>query len=213
MSKTANLRLVDATVPTPIIGTVPPRRRRNAEVRAREHLLPDEVEKLLKVAGKRSRYGHRDRTMILLAYRHGLRVSELVGLRWRDVDIDHARMFVRRLKGSDDGMHPLAGDEQRMLRQLRRDWPSQDHLFLSERGAPVTAAMFRKMLARTSIEAGLGNLGHPHALRHGCGFALIDRGIDVRTVQAWLGHRVIAHTVKYTAVSARRFEIVAGIWG
>lgn len=73
----------------------------------------------------------------------------------------------------------------------------------------MTAAGFRKTFARTGIEAGLPSV-HPHMLRHGCGFGLIDRGVDVRTVQAWLGHRDISNTVRYTTVSARRFE---GIWG
>jgi site-specific recombinase XerD len=153
----------------------------------------------------------RDATMILLAYRHGLRVAELVGLRWRDVDPDHAKLFVRRLKGSESNAHPLAGDELRALRQVKRDWgDASGFVFMTERGAPMTAAGFRKMLARAGDKSGLGSLVHPHALRHGCGYALIDRGIDVRTVQAWLGHKSITNTVRYTSVSARRFE---GIWG
>src|SRR6185312_11514181 len=117
MNKTAVLRLVRDDTPASDIGTVtdrprqPPRRRRNDEVRAREHLTPDEVETLMKAARKRGRYGQRDAAMVLVAYRHGLRVSELVALRWRDIDLDHARMMVRRLKGSEAGAHPLAGDE------------------------------------------------------------------------------------------------------
>lgn len=188
----------------------PPRRRPNTELRAREHLTPDELDRLLRAARKRGRYGQRDAAMILVAYRHGLRVSELVGLRWRDVELDRGRIFVRRLKGSDDGAHPLSGDEIRALRQVRREWgEGSGHVFQTERSAPMTAAGFRKMLARTGAEVGLPAV-HPHMLRHGCGFGLIDRGIDVRTVQAWLGHRDISNTVRYTTVSARRFE---GIWG
>lgn len=189
----------------------PPRRKRNDEVRAREYLLPDEIERLLKTARKHGRYGQRDATMILLAYRHGLRVSELCGLRWRDVDLDHARLFVRRLKGSESNAHPLAGDEIRALRAVRRQWgDASGWVFVNERGAPVTASGFRKTLSRISEEAGLGALAHPHALRHSAGYGLIDRGVDIRTVQAWLGHKAIANTVRYAAVSPRRFE---GIWG
>jgi type 1 fimbriae regulatory protein FimB/type 1 fimbriae regulatory protein FimE len=215
MSKTTVLRLVSDEAPASDIGTVssdrpqPPRRRRNDEVRAREHLIPDEVERLMKTARKRGRYGQRDAAMILIAYHHGLRVSELVGLRWRDIDLDHARMMVRRLKGSDAGAHPLAGDELRALRQVRREWGDKaGYVFLTERDAPMSAAGFRKMLARTGDEAGLTAV-HPHQLRHGCGYALVDRGVDIRTVQAYMGHKAITSTTVYTALSPRRFE---GLW-
>ena len=99
-------------------GTVPPKRRRNAEVRTREHLTEAEVSTLMKAATAqdRRRYGHRDATMILLAFRHALRVSELVNLRWSDVDFKAARLNVRRLKGSVSGLHLLEGDELRALR-------------------------------------------------------------------------------------------------
>lgn len=208
------LRVVE-NAPTGDIGTVatrkPPRRQKNADVREREHLTPDEIERLLKTARKRGRYGQRDATMVLLAYRHGLRVGELCGLRWRDVDLEHARLFVRRLKGSESSAHPLQGDEIRMLRQLRRDWSdASGFVFTTERDAPMTPAGFRKMLSRVGAEAGLGALAHPHALRHSTGYALVDRGTDIRVVQAWLGHKAISNTVRYTTVSARRFE---GVWG
>lgn len=113
----------------------PPGRRSNAEHgRARPYLTEAEVLRMVGAARKRGRYGARDAAAILLAYRHGLRVSELVGLEWMQVDLGQGRLHCRRLKGSDDSVHPIAGDELRLLRQLRREHPEARHVFASERG-------------------------------------------------------------------------------
>lgn len=194
------------------IGTVPPKRRRNADVRTREHLTEREVEALIGAArgGDGRRYGNRDATMILVAFRHALRVGELVNLRWSDVDFRAARLHVRRLKGSISGVHPLEGDELRALRKLRTESDGAEFVFLTERRTPFTAAGFRKMLARLGEAAGLGALKvHPHALRHATGFALVNKGVDTRTLQAYMGHAQIANTVRYTALDAGRFK---GLW-
>jgi integrase len=111
------------TPPTIENGTVPPRRVPYAAHRTREHLTPSEIEHLIEVARKRGRYGHRDATMILLAYRHGLRVSELVALRWDQVDLKQELLQVNRLKRGTPSTHPLRGPELRSLRQLERDFP------------------------------------------------------------------------------------------
>ena len=138
--------------PTTVNGTVdkagPPKRRRNAEVRSREYLTDAEVNRLISAAGE-NRYGHRDATMILVAYRHGLRAGELVTLRWDAIDFAHGRLHVSRLKGSAESVHPLSGRELRALRRLKReqDLPSP-FVFTSERGSPFTTAGFRKMVAR-----------------------------------------------------------------
>jgi len=162
---------------------------------------------LLKAAGKRGRYGQRDATMILLAYRHGLRVSEVVALRWDQVDLKAGLLYVRRLKNGTPSTHPLQGDELRALRQLRRDWPDGGgFIFVSERGGPVSASGVRKMIARTGEEAGFAFPVHPHQLRHACGFALANAGHDTRALQHWLGHKNIAHTVRYTELSPARFK-------
>jgi type 1 fimbriae regulatory protein FimB/type 1 fimbriae regulatory protein FimE len=193
-------------------GTVPPRRQANAAVRTREHLTEAEVERLMKAASgdDSRRYGHRDATMILVAFRHALRVSELVNLRWSDVDFKAARLNVRRLKGSLSGVHPLEGDEVRALRKLRAQDEAGEFAFTTERGGPMSAAGFRKMLSRLAEEAGMGDLKvHPHALRHATGFTLVNKGLDTRTLQAYLGHSQISNTVRYTALDAGRFK---GIW-
>ena len=110
--------------PTTVNGTVdkagPPKRRRNAEVRSREYLTDAEVNRLISAAGE-NRNGHRDATMILVAYRHGLRAGELVTLRWDAVDFAHGRLHVSRLKGSAESVHPLSGRELRALRRLKRE--------------------------------------------------------------------------------------------
>lgn len=192
--------------------TVPPKRRPNASVRTREHLTEREVESLIAAARGEDgrRYGHRDATMILIAFRHALRVSELVNLRWSDIEFKSARLHVHRLKGSISGVHPVEGDELRALRRLRTESPDAEFVFLTERGAPFTASGFRKMLSRLGEAAGLGSLKvHPHALRHATGYALVNKGVDTRTLQSYLGHANIANTVRYTALDANRF---AGLW-
>lgn len=200
--------------PSAANGTVPPKRLSNAAVRTREHLTEREVEQLMNAArgADTRRYGARDATMILVAYRHALRVSELVNLRWSDVDFKAARLNVRRIKGSVSGVHPLEGDELRALRRLRcHDDASSEFVFTTERGGPMSAAGFRKMLARLGETAGLSALRvHPHALRHACGFALVNKeGLNLRVIQDYMGHKEIANTAKYTALASARFK---GIW-
>jgi integrase len=99
----STLRLVR---PTTEKRTVTPRRRPNAELRTREHLTEREVERLIEAA-RQNRYGHRDATMVLLAYRHGLRASEVVDLRWDQVDFNRAVLHVRRVKQGTPATHPL----------------------------------------------------------------------------------------------------------
>jgi integrase len=197
--------------PATVIGTVggrpnPPRRKRNAEVRVREYLTDGEIARLIDAGGK-NRYGHRDATMVLVAYRHGLRAGELVTLRWDAIDFAHGRLHVRRLKGGSESVHPLSGRELRALRRLKREQePASPFIFTSERGAPFTPAGFRKMVARLGVAANLSFPVHPHMLRHACGFKLANDGVDTRSLQAYLGHRNIQHTVRYTELAPTRFK-------
>ena len=196
----SRLRLVS---PRAVIGTVPPRRVPNAELRTREYLTEPEVERLMKAA-KANRHGQRDATMILLAFRHGLRAAELVDLRWDRVDLGrNACLHVRRVKNGMPSVHPLQGDEMRALRALKRNSP---FVFTSERGTPFTRAGFAKMVARLGREAGFKFGVHPHMLRHACGYALANRGHDTRALQAYLGHKNIQHTVRYTELNPTRFK-------
>ncbi len=197
------LRLV---TPSTVLRTVTPRRPPNRELRTREHLTEAEVERLMR-ATKDNRYGPRDATMILVAYRHGLRVSELVDLRWEQVDFRTASLHVRRVKKGTPSTHPILGDELRALRRLQREQdPRSPFVFTSERGTPFTNAGFARMLERAGRVAKLSFKPHPHMLRHACGFALANRGHDTRALQAYLGHRNIQHTVRYTELSPTRFK-------
>jgi integrase len=195
-----NLRLVS---PRTVIGIVPPRRVPNAELRTREYLTEPDVERLMKAA-KANRQGHRDATMILIAFRHGLRAAELVDLRWDQIDLGrNACLHVRRVKNGIATTHPLQGDEMRALRALPRE---STFVFVSERGTPISKAGFAKMIARLGAEAGFKFRVHPHMLRHACGYALANRGHDTRALQAYLGHKNIQHTVRYTELSPTRFR-------
>ena len=199
----AHLRLV---TPATVKRTVTPKRLPNGKLRTREYLTEAEVERLM-AAAKGNRYGQRDAAMALVAYRHGLRASELVDLRWEQVDFRTASLHVRRVKQGSPSVHPVLGDELRALRRLQRDQePRSPFVFTSERGAPFTTAGFARMIERAGTEAKLGFKAHPHMLRHACGYALANKGHDTRALQAYLGHRNIQHTVRYTELSPTRFK-------
>jgi integrase len=171
-----------------------------------------EFDFLLKAARK-GRHGVRNFAMMLLAYRHALRVSELVGTRLSDVDLDTGRLFVRRCKGSLSTSQPMDGDEVRALRAWLRQrfeaaCANSPLLFLSERG-PMTRQAMNYAAAEIGKRAGLPIKVHPHMLRHSCGYALANKGCDTRLIQDYLGHRNIRHTQLYTRTAAVRFE---GLW-
>jgi type 1 fimbriae regulatory protein FimB/type 1 fimbriae regulatory protein FimE len=181
-------------------------RAANASYRTREHLTPGEVERLIEVAGK-NRWGHRDATMVLVAYRHGLRVSELIDLRWEQIDFQTATLHVRRVKKGTPATHPISGDELRALRRLQREQePKSPFVFTSERGVPFSISGFAHLVARAGKAAAIEFKVHPHMLRHACGFKLANDGHDTRSLQAYLGHRNIQHTVRYTELSPTRFK-------
>jgi len=186
-----------------------PRRRPNRELRTREYLTPAEVERLIAAAGASGRYQGRDQTLLMLMYRHGLRVSEAISLRWEQADLKAGLLHVQRLKNGVPSTHPLRGPELRALRQLRRDWPGSPYLFVTERGGPMTASNVRKMVTRAGQAAALPFAAHPHMLRHACGFKLANDGHDTRALQHYLGHKNITHTVRYTEMAPDRFK---GFW-
>ncbi len=180
----------------------------DAHERSKNYLDQAEVERLLEAA-KEGRHGERDYALLLLTYRHGLRVSEAVGLKLGDVNLKEARLWVERAKGSLDTEQPLAGDELRALKRYlatRKD--KLPWLFVSERGCQMVRRAVNHMIAAAGKRAGLGRV-HPHMLRHSCGYALANKGQDFRLIQDWLGHRDPKHTSRYTRVAARRFE---GVW-
>lgn len=192
MSQTAPLPARTEPAPNTEIGTL-----------SRQWLSEAEVERLIKAAAN-----ERDALMVLMAYRHGLRVSELIGLTWSQIDLDAGRVRVLRLKDGEDGVHPLSGREIRGLRKLRRAQVVSRHVFLSNRKAPMTARAFYKLLALAGARAGLDGV-HPHLLRHATGFKLVNDGMDSLSLAAYLGHKNINNTRRYTKMDARRFD---GVW-
>jgi len=184
-----------------------PKRHKHADVRSREYLTAAEVTRLRKAARRMGRHGLRNDTMILLAYRHGLRVSELIALRWDQFDLDQGFVHVRRRKRGLPSTHPLTPAEIRALRRLQHRAPADAaYVFLSERKGPLTDSSVRKMMAHAGKVAALGFPVHPHQLRHSCGFKLANDKQDTRAIQLFLGHRNIQHTVKYTELAAGRFQ-------
>jgi len=171
-----HLKLV---APTTVNRTVTPKRPPNSELRTREYLTAAEVDQLMSAARK-NRWGHRDATMILVAYRHGLRASELVDLHWDQVDFASGTLHVRRLKQGVPGTHPIRGDELRALRRLKKEQSKSAFVFTSERDAPIAAAGFARMIERAGQEAKFGFKAHPHMLRHACGYTLANKGVDTR---------------------------------
>jgi type 1 fimbriae regulatory protein FimE len=184
----------------------PPRRVANRERRTREHLTPDEVGRLMAAAGRGGRHGYRNATLILLGYRHGLRVSELIALRWDQIDLKQGLLHVARLKNGVPSTHPLRGPELRALRRLQREYLTSPYVFVTERRGPLTDSAVRKIVARAGEGARLGFPVHPHMLRHACGFKLANEGHDTRAIQHYLGHRNIQHTMLYTQLAADRFK-------
>jgi site-specific recombinase XerD len=174
--------------------------------RPKDFLDPSEI-KLFLNAAKEGRQGIRDHLLFLMMYRHGLRCSEAIDLRRDDISFDRSTIWIRRLKGSNSGMHPIEGDE---LRAIRRYLATRDDawLFISERQTKLTRFAVNYLVDRTAKAAGFDNV-HPHCLRHSCGYALCEKGRDLRTIQEWLGHRSIEMTVRYTRISQRRFN---GLW-
>lgn len=179
------LKLVSPTSELRTVQT--PRRKPNAELRSREYLTAAEIERLIKATGN-NRHSHRDATMILIAYRHGLRACEVCTLRWDDADLTGGKLHVRRAKNGAPSVHPLAGVELRALRRLQREQePKSPYVFTSERGAPFTRHGFGKLVARLGAAAGFEFGVHPHMLRHSTGFKLANDGVDTRSLQHHLG--------------------------
>jgi type 1 fimbriae regulatory protein FimB len=175
----------------------------------RKHLTPVEVEKLI-AATRGSRHEVRDRCLLLLMFRHGLRVSEACSLKLSQVDLESRVLHVGRLKKGLSTTHPLRGDELRAIKawlvERARLKPKGTSLFVSDRRTPLNRRTAWLAIRTYGERAGLPLDAHPHMLRHACGFALADQGADTRLIQDYLGHRNIQHTVRYTATNPARFE-------
>jgi type 1 fimbriae regulatory protein FimB len=166
---------------------------------------------LLKAANSGA-HATRNYCLTLLCFIHGLRASEICRLQISDIDLSSKCIYIHRLKNGFSTTHPLLNKEIRALKNWLaiRAYPQADSewLFLSRKGNPFLASSFIRLSA-SGDNAGLSLEIHPHMLRHSCGFALANMGIDTRLIQDYLGHRNIRHTVWYTASNAGRFY---GIW-
>ena len=173
----------------------------------RRYLRPDEANRLFDAAGKRGRYPERDKIMVRLVYRHGLRASEACELRWDSLNLEDGTITVRRRKMGKDSTHTMDRDELRDLRKLRRA-TSSPFVFTTERGGPLSVGALEYIVREAGKLAGLPVDAHPHMLRHAAGYALINAEVDVRLVQEFLGHKTPAMTMHYTAVSPKRLAAV-----
>lgn len=178
----------------------------------KDFLTEAEMKRFLEAA-RHGRHGVRDHAMMIVTYRHGLRVSELIDIRIKDLDLETGRLYVRRKKGSLSTHQPIEGDELRAIRawlRVREKRPDErsPYLFLSERG-PLTRQAVNYLVGQAGKRAKLRFHVHPHMLRHSTGYYLANRNYDTRLIQDYLGHRNIAHTVRYTRTAAARFE---GLW-
>jgi type 1 fimbriae regulatory protein FimE len=183
----------------------PPKKPKNDDVRGKEYLTEEEVDQLRRTAGALGRHRHRDATMILVAFRHGLRVSELVKLRWDQVDLSKKTVYVRRLKDSKSGLQDLGRTEANALKKLARESKGpQTYVFRNERGGSLTPNAFYKLLQRAGLSCDPVISVHPHMLRHACGYHLINEGHSTRRIQDHLGHRNIQHTERYTELAPDR---------
>ena len=200
------IAMLQRVTPKPTKSEVSRKRRIYSEIRSREYLLPAEVDRLLS-ASKLSRNGVRDSTLILLSYRHGLRVSEALALTWSDIDFGGGSLHINRLKKGLSGRHPLRKPELIALHKLRTMQPvDSPYLFNSQQGKPLSDRYVRMMIANAAQVAELNIAVHPHMLRHACGYYLANKGFDTRAIAEYLGHRSLEHTYRYTAIAPGRFN-------
>lgn len=173
--------------------------------RSKNFLSEKEIDELLEAA-KKNRHGTRDHLILLMMYRHGLRVSEVISIKLADLNLQQARIWIRRLKSGLSVEQPIAGDELRAIkRYLKIRNNALPWLFLSERNQPMTRQSINYVITTAGKRAKLESV-HPHMLRHSCGFYLANKGYDLRLIQDYLGHRDPKHTAHYTRVASHRFE-------
>ena len=185
-------------------------RQKNADYRSREYLTQLEVDRLIMAAECRGRHPIRDKALLLLMFRHGLRVSEATSLKWDAVMFPQKSIYITRLKGSVSGAHPLNPKDFEALNDLREESYPGTHLFVSERNAqPLSRHTVTSLVNSCAELADLGIKCHPHMLRHSCGYYLANEGYPLRKIQDWLGHKNIQHTVLYTMLNPNRFDDIA----
>ena len=185
----------------------PPKKPKSLNVRKNKYLERSDVERLIKQAGSFGRHRHRDMTMCLLAYRHAMRALEITAmLEWQQFDFVRKEVMILRCKGSRSCDHTMERDEIAALKKL--GLKLHGPVFMNERGGPMSVNSYFKIVQRAGIRAGLGPHVQPHALRHSCGYDMVNRGLPLRMIQDWLGHKNVQHTIEYTKLGAVPFRKV-----
>jgi type 1 fimbriae regulatory protein FimB len=181
--------------------------------RSREYLAPDEVQKLLDASRREdlSRNPERDYCLLLLMFRHGLRVSEACRLKVTDINLKEKFIHIQRLKNGNATTQPMHNGElgtvNTWLKARTKMQPHSNFLFISERRQPLSRFTVCALVKKYAEAAGLAELAvHPHMMRHACGYSLANRGADTRLIQDYLGHKNISHTVRYTKLAPGRFN-------
>jgi len=197
---------------SPAVNIVPfPQKRpRRAKRNSMTFLTPDEVLAVLKVAKQRSA---RDHAMILLGYRHGLRASEICGLKLAQIDLRNRQIDIPRLKGSLRTCQPLSehkGDNRSLFDEIvvlkrwlgERVEDGSGYIFLSQKGGALSRKQFFCQFRAIALAAGVApEKAHPHSLKHSRATNLIAKGVGLMEVKTLLGHKSISSTVQYIGVS------------
>jgi type 1 fimbriae regulatory protein FimE len=182
------------------------RRKRRATRRSRDHLSPEEIEQLLEAAAETGRHAHRNYTLILLCYRHGLRINELREMRWRVVDFKRRQLRVNRVNNGISSVHPLHATDLKALRKLKRDYPGTPYLFVTDRNEQLSKRTVSRVVAAAGRAAGFRFHVSPRMVRHACGYALANAGHNVVALQHYLGYRNIRHMLRYLELPDRPFK-------
>lgn len=176
-------------------------------------LTQPEILSVLKIAASESKRNH---AMILLAFRHGLRASEVCGLRTSDIDLKNGSIIIKRLKGSlksTQDLLDLPGQPLVSEKRVIKTWLEEratygdksDYLFLSQKGGRMDRSAFYRVFQQIAKNAGLpAGKQHPHCLKHSLGYYLVDMGVGLPSIQQTLGHKSLASTGVYLKVSDER---------
>lgn len=178
----------------------------NKDVRPREYLTESEINILIKAAKTSGRHGLRDSMLILVGFIHGLRVSELINLKWSQINFDEQTIYITRLKNGKKSIHPITKKEIIGLRKLKNKDQKSKYVFISEYKTPISRSTFNKIIKRAAEKAAIDFPVHPHMLRHAVGFKLANDGQDTRRIQDYLGHKNIQHTTLYTELNSKKFD-------
>jgi integrase len=153
-----------------------------------------------------SNHQERDRLIILLGFLHGMRAVEICNLRWDDIELDKARITIRRVKRGDDSRQPLTPKEMKAIRSHQRHQLVESaYVFTGWTSCPLDRSSLWGLINKIGKLTNLGFSVHPHMLRHSTGYHL-GSCADIRTIQALLGHKNISHTVRYVAMNEDRYK-------